>query len=113
MTLRELLFPFPRANRLTNKREFIAMYANGTRRTVGPLLIHRKKNELGQTRLGLSVPRKVGNAVQRNRIKRRCREAFRLVLSSLPEGLDILVTVRPHEMLKMTEYKELITKGSI
>ena len=59
------------------------MYSQGKGKTVGPLLIHCKKNELGISRLGLSVPKKVGNAVQRNRVKRKCREAFRLTIPIL------------------------------
>ena len=111
MTLREKMFPFLRENRITNTSEFNAMYSQGKGKTVGPLLIHRKKNELGRTRLGLSVPKKVGNAVQRNRVKRKCREAFRLTIQFLPTGTDILITVRPHATLEIEEYKELILKG--
>ena len=111
MTLREKLFPFSRENRITNTSEFNAMYSQGKGKTVGPLLVHRKKNELGRTRLGLSVPKKVGNAVQRNLLKRKCREAFRLTRQFLPTGTDILITVRPHATLELEEYKELILKG--
>ncbi|MCI5133865.1 MAG: ribonuclease P protein component [Candidatus Electrothrix sp. AW2] len=47
------------------------------------------------SRLGISVPRKVGNAVQRNRIKRIIREAFRLHREVFPEQSDIVFAVRP------------------
>jgi ribonuclease P protein component len=46
-------------------------------------------------RLGLVVGRKVGNAVQRNRIKRVCRECFRLWPDLLPPGVDLVVIARP------------------
>jgi ribonuclease P protein component len=51
-------------------------------------------------RLGLVVGRKVGNAVQRNRIKRVCRECFRLWPDLLPSGVDLVVIARPgaHEL---------------
>jgi ribonuclease P protein component len=51
-------------------------------------------------RLGLVVGRKVGNAVQRNRIKRVCRECFRLWPDLLPPGVDLVVIARhgAHEL---------------
>jgi ribonuclease P protein component len=42
------------------------------------------------TRLGITVTRKIGNAVERNRIKRLVREVFRLHRTRLPEGLDLV-----------------------
>jgi ribonuclease P protein component len=46
-------------------------------------------------RLGLSVSRKVGGAVERNRVKRLLREAFALESSRLPAGMDVVVVARP------------------
>lgn len=47
------------------------------------------------TRLGIVASRKVGGAVARNRAKRLIREAFRKRWASLPEGLDLVIIVRP------------------
>ena len=52
-------------------------------------------NTLAYNRLGISVQRKAGNAVRRNRIKRLIREVFRLHRDRFPQSADIVLTVRP------------------
>ena len=103
---------FNRQRRLTRKSQFDLMYKEGTQRTSGPILVHTLANTLPYSRLGLSVPKRVGSAVKRNMIKRRCREAFRITQHELPRSMDILLTIRPHETLTTSEYAELILAGS-
>ena len=51
-------------------------------------------NELGYSRFGLTTPRKLGRAHDRNRIKRRVREILRAARPSLPQNVDIVVNPR-------------------
>jgi ribonuclease P protein component len=59
------------------------------------IIVFGRRNDLGYSRLGLSVSRRVGGAVVRNRWKRLLREAFRLNRSELPAGIDFVVVPRP------------------
>ena len=52
------------------------------------------KRDVSPGRLGVVVTRKIGNAVQRNRIKRLCRECFRTMPDFLPPGVDLVVIAR-------------------
>jgi ribonuclease P protein component len=103
---------FNRQRRLTRKSQFDLMYKDGRRRISGPLLVHTRQNGLEFSRLGLSIPKRIGNAVTRNKIKRRCREAFRISQHELPDHIDILLTIRPHDPLATEEYAALILMGS-
>ncbi|HEY1785147.1 MAG TPA: ribonuclease P protein component [Pirellulales bacterium] len=60
----------------------------------GCLIVYAAANGLPHPRLGLSVSRKVGGAVIRNRWKRLLREAFRLSRTALPAGVDLIVIPR-------------------
>ena len=57
--------------------------------------MHAFPNESGTPRLGLSVSRKVGNAVTRNAVRRRLREVFYSTLAEVPGSWDLVVSARP------------------
>ena len=90
-----------------------ASSTRATREQRGPLAVHAKPNGLGHLRLGMSVSRKVGNAVHRNRIRRRLREAYRLLQHDLPAGYDLVVVVRPHAPLMLADYQRLLSGALI
>lgn len=83
------------AQRLVHKTQFDAVYQRGSKLGDSCFLVLVKPNDLSFARLGLSVSaRTVGNAVNRNRIKRVIRTSFRLNASQLP-AVDIVINTRP------------------
>lgn len=95
---------FPKAVRLRNKREFDRVYNAKCKAADGVLLLFAVANELPHSRIGLSVSRKVGNAVVRNRVKRWLREAYRHVRRSLPAGYDFVAIPLSVERASFAEY---------
>ena len=99
---------FPRTRRLSGKETFEAVYETRVRQTRGPLTVYARPNDLPHSRIGLSVPRRVGTAPRRNRIKRMIRESFRLMQQDWPKGYDLIVVVRPHEPLPLADYRSIL-----
>ncbi|HEY6291184.1 MAG TPA: ribonuclease P protein component [Terriglobia bacterium] len=87
-------YSFPKTSRLLRRNEFRRVYQEGRRRSAPLCTVFFRSNGLAESRLGLTVPVAVGNAVLRNRVKRRVREVFRLNRSSIPAGWDIVVNPR-------------------
>jgi ribonuclease P protein component len=86
-----------RRNRLSRSRDFDAVYRQGRSTSTRFLVLYwfEREEDLGEPRLGLAVPRAVGNAVARNRIKRQLREVWRDRLEQVPAGRDYVVIVKP------------------
>ena len=82
---------FPKTSRLRNTEQFQKVFATRCSVADDMLILFAAPNDLSYCRLGLSVSKKVGNAVVRNRWKRLIREAFRTSQSVLPDGLDLVV----------------------
>jgi ribonuclease P protein component len=85
-----------RANRLSRSRDFDAVYRKGRSVSSRYLVLYWfPQEESTEPRFGFSVPRAVGDAVERNRIKRRLREVWRARLESVQPGHDYVLVVRP------------------
>jgi ribonuclease P protein component len=74
------------------------------------IIIYGHPNGLPHPRLGLSVSRKVGGAVVRNRWKRLLREAFRLTCPQLPSGVDLVIVPRVGTEPVLASLKESLPK---
>jgi ribonuclease P protein component len=90
----------PKRGRLSRSAEFERVYRQG--RSVGNrflVLYSFPRSSAGEpadgTRLGVSVSRKVGGAVERNKVKRLLREAFGTLADRLPDDQDVVVVARP------------------
>lgn len=103
---------FLRQYRLRTSDEFSLVYRRRCSAADSVLLVYGLQNQLPHPRLGLSVSRKVGGAVVRNRWKRLIREAFRTERVKLPSGVDWVVIPRSHDEPSLAEIAASLVKLS-
>jgi len=104
-------------DRLRKRSEFEECYASGVRvsgRHLQLFLLARRDAE--KSRIGISVGRRSGGSVVRNRLRRRVREIFRRGRRDLPAGLQIVVNIKPSaataEFSALAEdYSSALTRG--
>jgi ribonuclease P protein component len=85
-----------RRRRLSRSGEFDRVYREGRSHASRHLVVYSfPRADADSPRLGVSVGRKLGGAVERNRVKRLLREAFWARAEALPDGLDFVIVARP------------------
>ena len=77
--------------RLKRRKDITRVFEHGRRARDGRMTLLALANNLDHPRAGVAVSTRHGNAVKRNRIKRLCREAFRLNRVELPAGWDYII----------------------
>jgi len=87
-------FSFTKMDRIRKSSKYRILSTYGIRHYNEYFVIVSRKNQFLRSRLGITVSKKVGKAVTRNRIKRIIREYFRVNRSMLPVQLDINVIAR-------------------
>ncbi len=87
--------PMPALPMLRRRADFEAIGRRGTARSTPLLVLRSLRTERTETRIGLSTPRTLGGAVQRNRVRRRLRELVRTRLERISPGWDLLLIARP------------------
>jgi ribonuclease P protein component len=102
---------------LSRPQDFAAIQREGFTRSTPLLTARVRRTGLDQTRFGFSTSRALGGAVVRNRVRRRLREALRVMAPSFQPGWDVLIIARPalvtadHEALVGTLRRTLERSG--
>ncbi len=85
---------FGKHERIRKRRDYLRVYQNGYRVNSKNFIIILSENRSGVKRLGLTVSKKAGNSIKRNRIKRLLREFFRLNKNKFPPSQDIVIIAK-------------------
>jgi ribonuclease P protein component len=102
---------------LSRPQDFTAIQGAGTTRTHALLSARFLRTDRETTRFGLATGRRLGGAVVRNRVRRRVREALRVMAPSFQPGWDVLIIARPaiveadHEALVGALQRTLVRGG--
>lgn len=85
---------FPKEERVRRRREYLAIQRRGEKVHLEHLLAFVRRGEPLRRRVGITVSKKVGKAVQRNRVKRLLREAWRRNKDAFPLGKDVVFVAK-------------------
>ena len=91
--------------RVKREKDFKAIFKDGTSFANRKFVVYQLENQQNHFRVGLSVSKKLGNAVIRNQIKRRIRHILQSVKGSLVEHVDFVVIAR--KGVETLEYAEM------
>ena len=103
-------FAFRPHEHLRRPADFRRVYDRRRSVSDGWLIVYACENGLPHLRLGLSVSRKFGGAVLRNRLRRLYREAFRLTRHEMPTGLDLVLIPRKPDMPTLDQLKKSLPR---
>ena len=98
-------YEFPRASRLVRRIEYDAVYREGRRRSSREFAVFLRPNGMELSRFGWSIKKALGNAVRRNRMRRRIREIIRLHRQEIAPGWDIVI--HPRSTVATAEFPSL------
>ena len=87
-------FCYPKSARIRTRRHYQRITQQSKRLIGNWIIIDVRKCSGPSTKLGVTVSKRYGNAVARNRFKRIVREAFRLSFPQLPQGIDLNIKPR-------------------
>ncbi len=113
---------FTKSDRLLKRSDFLKLSSIGTKVQNKHFVLIYSNNEKGVNRLGITVTKRVGKSVIRNRIKRYCREFFRLNRGIIPGNKDINIiakknalTLESKQMFQTLEhiFKKINSHGSL
>ena len=90
----DIRFIFKKQERIRERKDYLKAFFKGEKIVDNCLVLFVLPTERKCTRLGISINKKVGRSVRRNRIKRILREIFRLNKHKLKKGHDIVFVVR-------------------
>ena len=96
---------FPKTNRILKRGLYRRVYDEGRKFQARYFTAFVLPNSGAQPRIGITVTRKIGNSVQRNRARRLVREVFRKNKWLVPEGVDIVINMK--KLLVEVGYKEI------
>lgn len=84
----------PNTSPLRNSKDFQRVFADGRKVVAPEVVVHAAIGHQASGRLGIVVSKRSGAAVQRNRIRRRLREAVK-ASGGIPAGYDVVLVARP------------------
>lgn len=99
-----------REQHLRRRRDFDRVFADRCSAGDPRMVVYVVRNGLDLTRLGMSVSKRLGKAVQRNRIRRIIRESFRLGQHDIPTGMDIVCVAKAVSEPRLEDYQPSLVR---